>query len=439
MPLSPKVSSAEGTENQVGDNSELELTKLVTAGDNDLAAVGIGDGIFMSRGVSNSYLISTSDGDVLINTGMPHEGERHRSRYAAVSSGPVRVIVFTQSHMDHIGGWPAFSGRDVETVVQSNFDAVREYWTSLGPFYSRRSQRLWGSIASTSTSGQAAEFVEPTPTLRFEDHHAFQVGDLRIELISTPGGETTDSLVVWLPTKRTAFTGNMMGPMFGHVPNLYTIRGDKIRSALTFTESVDAVRSLHPEVLVTGHGDPIVGEELIATHLTKLIDAVLFLREATIAGMNQGKDLFSLMAEIVLPPELALGEGHGKVSWNVRAIWEEYAGWFQYRSTTELYHVPPSAVWAELAEMVGGANVLSDAARRHLVAGRPLNALHLLDIALAASPSDREVLRAKADVVRHLLSASGRANLSETKWLEGEVEAAESAMKDVEAKGEIEE
>ena len=53
--------------------------------------------------------------------------------------------------------------------------------------------------------------------------------------------------------------------------------------------------------------------------------------------MNAGDDVHTLMREIKLPDHLDVGEGYGKTRWNVRAIWETYAGWFHHRSTTELY------------------------------------------------------------------------------------------------------
>jgi alkyl sulfatase BDS1-like metallo-beta-lactamase superfamily hydrolase len=77
--------------------------------------------------------------------------------------------------------------------------------------------------------------------------------------------------------------------------------------------------------------------------------------EATIAGMNAGKDVHTLMREIRLPPELKIGEFHGKVAWDVRAIWEEYSSWFHYDSTTSLYGVPRSSIDADLAELAGGS------------------------------------------------------------------------------------
>ena len=159
-----------------------------------------------------------------------------------------------------------------------------------------------------------------------------------------PGGETTDSLVVWLPDDATVFTGNLFGPILGHVPNLYTIRGDKLRSALEYIRTVDRVRALDPEVMVHGRSEPVHGQMAVADWLTRLRDAVQYLHDATVAGMNEGKDLFTLMREITLPQGLTLGQGHGKIAWDVRAIWEEYTGWFRYESTTELYWGLPRAL-----------------------------------------------------------------------------------------------
>ena len=84
-----------------------------------------------------------------------------------------------------------------------------------------------------------------------------------------PGGETTDSLVVWLPERRASPSrGNIFGPLFGHVPNLVTIRGDRYRDALAYVASVERVLALRPERLITGHFDPIDGADRIAEELT---------------------------------------------------------------------------------------------------------------------------------------------------------------------------
>jgi alkyl sulfatase BDS1-like metallo-beta-lactamase superfamily hydrolase len=134
------------------------------------------------------------------------------------------------------------------------------------------------------------------------------------------------------------------------------------------------------------------------------------------------------MGKITLPPELDIPQGHGKVPWIVRAIWEEHAGWFRYESTTELYDVPASAIWRELTELAGGTTALTARAREHLDAGRPLEALHFVDIVLAQAPDDMPALQVKLGALEVLLDRSGRENFSEVRWLEAEIRDTAAAM-----------
>ncbi|MGO8849017.1 MBL fold metallo-hydrolase, partial [Mycobacterium sp.] len=64
----------------------------------------IAPGLWCSPGLSNSYLLTTEDGRVIVNTGMGFEGPVHRANFDAVDSSPVRYIIFTQGHVDHVGG-----------------------------------------------------------------------------------------------------------------------------------------------------------------------------------------------------------------------------------------------------------------------------------------------------------------------------------------------
>jgi alkyl sulfatase BDS1-like metallo-beta-lactamase superfamily hydrolase len=399
---------------------------IVREGEGAQDAAPINDHIFRSKGISNSYLVTTPDGDVLINSGMYFEAEQIKARFERVSSRPVRVIVFTQGHADHVGGWSQFAGPDVETIAQADHADVREYWRRLQPFYSRRTERLWSrDVTNVDRSYQPPE---PVVTTTLVDSHAFSLGGRRFELYSTPGGETTDSLVVWLPDERTVFTGNLTGPLFGHVPNLYTVRGDKIRSAISFIHSVDRVISLEPAVLITGHGEPVRGADEIRERLTQIRDATQYLRDKTFEGMNAGVDLWTLMGQITLPPDLDIPQGHGKVPWIVRAIWEEHAGWFRYESTTELYDVPPSAIWDELVQLAGGSAAVVERAQAHLDAGRPLEALHFADMLLALAPDDEAALRVKLGAHELLLERSGRENFSEVRWLQEEIRRTQAAL-----------
>lgn len=64
----------------------------------------IAPGLWCSPGLSNSYLLTTDDGRVVVNTGMGFEGPVHRANFDAVDCSPVRYIILTQGHVDHVGG-----------------------------------------------------------------------------------------------------------------------------------------------------------------------------------------------------------------------------------------------------------------------------------------------------------------------------------------------
>jgi len=383
-------------------------------------AVDLGDGIWMSPGLSNSYLLQTEDGRIVVNTGMGFEGPLHLRAYEPVDGSPTRAVILTQGHYDHVGGVDVLRDEGTEVIAQANFAIWRADNERLEAFRSRNAAFAWidailAAVAYAESLGAGATAqARPEPTTSFDDRLELTIGGRRLELLSVPGGETTDSLVIWLPDSRTAFTGNLFGPLFGHVPNLVTIRGDRYRDAPTHIASIERVLDLAPERLITGHFDPINGADRIAAEVTAMRDAMQWVHDRTVDGMNAGTDVHTLMREVRVPEHLDVGEGYGKTSWNVRAIWESYAGWFHHRTTTELYGIPASSVAADVV-VAAGAGALVAAARAHLDADRPVEALHLTDIVLAVEPENAGARSAAAAATRVLLARTK--NFWESAWL----------------------
>jgi alkyl sulfatase BDS1-like metallo-beta-lactamase superfamily hydrolase len=402
----------------------LKVADLVKSGEGQAQAIERAPGVYESRGVGNSYLLTSSGGDVLVNAGTLGDARRGRSLFSSVSSAPIRFIVLTQSHANQYGGLELYKTPDNQVIAHRNYPSDRHYSEALSAHYRRGSRRLFGQI-----TGPVKDIVptqEVPPDLLIDERHAFDLGERRFELLWTPGGETRSALIVWLPDEKIAIVGNLFGPLFGNQPNLNTVRGDKPRSALEFVASVKKLRALQPELILTGH-EVIAGAEHIAREVTRIIDAVQWVHDQTVEGMNAGTDLRTLMRELRPPAALALTEEYGTVAWNVRAIWHEYTGWFDpSRGTTELYGVPASSVASSLVELVGGAAPLAERATAFVDAGKPLEALHLLDIALAAEPQFAAARTAKRAALQTLLEQSGGKNLWERMWIAAEIRALDS-------------
>ena len=412
---------------------EPELARITRQGastDGSTDAVAITDFIHMSFGVTNSYLVTTADRSVVVNAGSEQEARRaHLPRYRRIDRRPPAYIITTQSHRDHMGGVPVLSGPDTRWVAHESSTRWRADVRMLHDVYLRRRNVLWSSVLNDVVELGNRAGPDRDADIGVGDSWETEVGGRRFELLATPGGETTDSLVVWLPDDGAVFTSNLFGPVFGGMPNLATLRGDKLRSARQFISSLERVRDLEPELLITGHGDPIRGAGTIRAALDRIRDAIQYVHDRTVEGMLAGESLAEVMAEAEPPEDLRLLEAHGKASWNARSIWHEYLGWFLMESTTELYPVPASSVAADLVELAG-ASELTNRARTHLDEGRPVEALHLTDMVLHAGPGDRGALAVRKDALQELLERSRGENLSEVMWLRSQISDTERRLAD---------
>lgn len=406
-----------------------EPAYLSRPGADDIVGAGapaeeVSRGIWLSPGLSNSYMLTTDEGRIVLNTGMGFEGPVHRANYDAIDTAPIRYVILTQGHVDHVGGIDSVADPDTEIVAQANWETWRRDNDILATFRATNSAFAWvGKVMdaierTTQRFGPPPPQSVPTPTVVVRDELVIELGGRRLELFATPGGETTDSLVVWLPDEGVCLCGNVFGALFGHIPNLVTMRGDRYRDALTVVDSIDRVRALGAETLLTGHFGPIVGKDRIEWELMRLREAVTYIHDQTVAGMNAGKDVHTLMREVVIPPELEVGQGYGMVRWNVRAVWENYAGWFHHRSTAELYAEGPDGMEADLLELAGAEPVL-ERARSLLDAGEPVRSIQLAEVVNRADPDNTEAKQVLAVAYKSLLS--GSTNFWEAAWLREQI------------------
>jgi alkyl sulfatase BDS1-like metallo-beta-lactamase superfamily hydrolase len=389
-----------------------------------------GGRIFQATGFGNTFMVTTKDGDVIIDTSLPGNAARHKALLRAVSTAPIKDIILTHSHGDHTGGVPAWKEPGTHVIGQANEVEFRNYQVRLeGFFVARNSAQYQASPGALAGAGRATPggaspgnyAAPPLADVLFDKEYKFKLGDLTFDCLAMPG-ETPDMLNVWIPELKAVFIGDNYYASF---PNMYTLRGTPTRPALNYVESIDKVLALKPEIVLPSHGVPIVGAANVQRVLTQYRDAILYVHDATVKGMNQGKDAFTLMKEIKLPPELYVGEGYGAIGWSVRGIYEGYAGWFDGDPAT-MYATAPSQAYAEIVRVAGGADPVAARAEA-LVATDPALALRLTSAALAAEPRNPAALAARKHALEKLLAASKNSN--ESGWLHAGLNQVEAAQK----------
>lgn len=381
----------------------------------------IAPGVFQATGVGNAHVITTSGKDVLFDTGLPTQAPKQiKALGEAIPDLDLSHIVVSHSHADHAGGVKFWQDDETEIVAHAEFTEEQRYLTELQDYFWHRNRTLFPFMPETPPRIGLIAYggVEPSVKVPNGQPYVFFQGGRNFEIHALPGAEGADNIVLWLPGEKILFSGDFFGPLFPQFPNVFTMRGEKIRKPIEYINSLNTLIELSPDMIVPSHKDPITDKAIITEGLVKMRDATKYVHDAVIAGMNAGKTVEQLMAEITLPPELALTQEHGRVSWAVKSIWEYYATWFHFDDTTELYHVPEKTVYADITELAG-VEALTAKAKSYAENGDPLKALHLTKVVLETKPNDQVTLNVKKTALTQLLSEakSGTKNSYEIYWL----------------------
>ncbi|MDF1743843.1 MAG: alkyl/aryl-sulfatase [Gimesia sp.] len=394
--------------------------------------IQIADNVYTSVGqsVSNSSIIIGDEGLVVIDTGMTIDAaQKIVAEFRNITDKPVKAIIFTHSHGDHTGGAAAFFGKERPQIwAHVNFGGEAKPLLAAGLSYQRvrgarqagfklpADQRINNGVAPVRYPKRGGSAFEaggdstPTHFLKGE-RQKIKIAGIDLELVSAPG-ETNDQLYVWYPKQGVLFAGDNFYRSF---PNLYAIRGTPQRSVRLWGESLAKLAKEDAVALVGGHTKPVIGRDKVKQVLGDYRDAVQFIHDKTVEGMNQGLTPDQLVKYVRLPNHLAnkdyLQPFYGHPEWGVRSVFSGYLGWFD-GNPTNLFRLPPKAEAERMAKLAGGNAKLLAAAKTALTSDDNQWAAQLVDHLLALDPHDEQAREIKAEALtklaRKMVNATAR-------------------------------
>ncbi|MEA3470090.1 MAG: alkyl sulfatase dimerization domain-containing protein [Thermodesulfobacteriota bacterium] len=430
-----------GVQPDLARHSDEFRKEIITVTDGVHVAIGYG--------LANSILIEGDDGVIIVDTLESVEAAIPvKKAFDSITSKPVKAIIYTHNHADHIFGATVFAGDDNPDVYshETTLYYIDRILSIIRPTIYRRSMRQFGTLLPegglinagigprlvydmTKTTG----LMRPNRTFSGE-RLDLEIAGVKLELFLAPG-ETNDQIFVWLPEKKTLLCADNYYKSF---PNLYAIRGTAYRDLNLWVKSIDKMRQLRPEYLVPGHTRPVTGADNIYETLTNYRDAIQFVHDQTIRHMNLGLTPDEIVERVKLPPHLAnlpyLHEYYGTVPWSVRAVYNGYVGWFD-GNPTNLFPLPPRERAERFAEIAGGKERVLGQAGKAVSDGDYQWALELTDYLLVLEPGMEEARNLKAEALKALgerqIAATARNYcLTRALELEGKIFIGEQEIRD---------
>lgn len=279
----------------------------------------LADGVYAyvgKRNDANAMAIVTAQGVIVVDTGNNQPESRNLMKsIQAVTNQPVRYVVITQNHGDHIGGSSLFSP-PANVIVH---DKVAKTLAAMKPYQIRS----WRKRFAERT--EALKDLRPIDTVvSFNDRMTLNLGGKVIDLIYVDDPYNIGDVAVWLPQD-----GILHASFAGYKDRHPDLRPDYSHGTTWgMMKQLEAMIALKPKIMVPSHGP--LGD---VKDLAVVQDYLLLARQKVRAMMDQGLPLAEIEKKFNMDEYKDWDRGE-HLSWTAETIYREMKGEGPQQSAT---------------------------------------------------------------------------------------------------------
>jgi cyclase len=217
--------------------------KLTQIADNVYAYVDTKNSSKHNSFGANAGIIVGKDGIVVVDTLISaKEAKRFIRDIRTISRKPIKYVVNTHYHLDHVFGNSEFAKCGAVIIGQENDKKTMENSAA-------------ETLKNIGAYGLTAEDMKGTtvacPVLTYDNKMTIDIGDEQIELIHSRHSHTNGDTLVYLPGKKILFTGDILFTNY----HPFLAEGN----IEEWVKELDEIRAMDVEKMIPGHG-PLSGK-----------------------------------------------------------------------------------------------------------------------------------------------------------------------------------
>jgi glyoxylase-like metal-dependent hydrolase (beta-lactamase superfamily II) len=368
--------------------------------------VEVADGVAFCPSFANATAFATDDGLVMVDTGSSVVAPLIHDEVRRWSPQRLDTAIFSHGHIDHVFGVTVFEEEAAERGWRPPRVVAHEHLPARFDRYRRTAG--YNQVVNRRQFG-FKDLVWPTeyryPDETYATERTLEVGGTELRLRHEKG-ETDDHTVTFVPDKKVLCCGDLFIWASPNAGNPQKVQ----RYPAEWAEALRRMAELDAEVLLPGHGLPVVGADRVRTALSDTARYLESLVAQTLALMNEGARLSEILRAVAPPADLAerpfLRPIYDEPEFVVHNVWRLNGGWWDGNPAT-LKPAPDDVLAAELCALAGGVAQLTDRALALVEDGDDGSlrlASHLAELAWLASRDDpavgevrRQVFTARAE------------------------------------------